>query len=205
MGSAMACNRFSAIQQSVFFLPALMVTSVIACNGSEQVKTVVISGELYTRHQVQSAYKDGWKCEVWLNAASFDGTDTISISVRLMPLEANAKLRKVNLNLKAAHGDTGKIAREAIAVPEFKDCAKMPAGQEVSGQDGQFDGSPVDFPPKGPCWQATALDPFRASVRYAGTPLEPGNYLLALEVHVEGGPTFTFDRIRFSTYRRGKK
>jgi len=201
----MTYSRLSAILQKVLVLPTLMATSVIACNGSDQVKTVVISGELYTRHQVQSASTDGWMCEVWLNAASFDGADRISISVRLAPPKSGGKTPKVKLKLKAAQADTGKIAREATAEPDFQDCAKMPVGQEVSGQDGQFNGSPVDFPPKGPCWQATALDPFRVSVRYAGTPLEAGNYLLGVEVLVEGGPSFTFEKIRISTYRRGKK
>jgi hypothetical protein len=50
-------------------------------------------------------------------------------------------------------------------------------------------------------------DAFKSDTRYGGNPFQPGEYVVIIELTIEGGPTFSFDTIglSFSQPKKGNR
>jgi hypothetical protein len=148
---------------------------------------------VYVKHLWQTKSKDGWKLESWVDGSSIPASYPVNVSFRITPeKEKQVDKPKATIHLKLLSKTDPKQFREAKTVAEWQLCSTMKKRKETIYDKAKRDFSPfVIFPPKERCWEALPKDPFASDRRNEGTaPLVAGEYILQVEMRIDGGPTF---------------
>jgi len=157
--------------------------------------------ELLVKHHLRTATKKDWKVQAWVSGARAPVWYPITVYVRLTPEDKNTQEPpKTKVVLELTPAGKGGTERKREVEPAFKDCCKMQKRRETTYHDGKW-GEVTSFPPDRPCWEVTIEDAFHSDRRLPGTtPFTPGEYSLAVTVHLEGVGQVTLDLIPQTLY-----
>lgn len=175
----------------------LLLLAPLACREQRPVKHSIQIGPLHVRHALQFRSIDDWKIDMWLLATSFRVGEPIDVGFRLTPMKVEqTQLPKIVAELKLTGmgiSDTTSI----VLTPLLQQCQEMPEGREMTYPSGETS----DFPPKERCWQKVLDDSFKIGWRNSDKFLEPGTYLLDVEVRLNNSKT-QFKGVRVVVIRR---
>jgi hypothetical protein len=163
------------------------------CTKSRDVSApIVIDSDIGTfeKHRVQERSSKKWVVLSWTNCtATKHGHVQVFFRIISSLEEISGRIGVAHFELKSAEGDL--VDNQVEHRVRFKECEKMQSRLERSFDDDNLTWGEVEqFPPKGPCAEASVNDPFGIMHR--------GRYFLTLKLMIDDGSVFQFNPIQFS-------